>query len=101
MEKKKSSVGELMKFAGNHRFFVYASWVLSGVSAVLAMAPFYFIWRLIREVLAVRPDFASAALSQVLRLGSGCFGFGRAFGLCGRFDVLAQGGVQDSDESSD
>ena len=63
MEKKKSSVGELMKFAGNHRFFVYASWVLSGVSAVLAMAPFYFIWRLIREVLAVRPDFASAALS--------------------------------------
>ncbi len=61
MEKKKSSVGKLMKFAGNHRFFVYASWVLSGVSAVLAMAPFYFIWRLIREVLAVRPDFASAA----------------------------------------
>lgn len=60
MEKKKSSVGELMKFAGNHRFFVYASWVLSGVSAVLAMSPFYFIWRLIREVLAVRPDFASA-----------------------------------------
>ena len=61
MEKKKSSVGELMKSAGNHRFFVYASWLLSGVSAVLAMAPFYFIWRLIREVLAVRPDFASAA----------------------------------------
>lgn len=63
MEKKKSSIGELMKFVGNHRFFVYASWILSGVSAVLAMAPFYFIWRLIREVLAVRPDFASAALS--------------------------------------
>lgn len=63
MEKKKSSVGELMKFAGNHRFFVHASWVLSGVSAVLAMAPFYFIWRLIREVLAVRPDFAAAASS--------------------------------------
>ena len=61
MEKKKSSVGELMKFAGNHRFFVYASWVLSGVSAVFAMAPFYFIWNLIRELLAVRPDFASAA----------------------------------------
>lgn len=63
MEKKENSVCKLMKFAGNHRFFVYASWVLSGVSAVLAMAPFYFIWRLIREVLAVRPDFASSALS--------------------------------------
>ncbi len=50
-----------MKFAGNHRFFMYASWALSGVSAVLAMAPFYFIWRLIREVLAARPDFASAS----------------------------------------
>ena len=63
MEKKKSSIGELMKFAGNHRFFVYASWVLSGVSAVLGMLPFYFIWNLIREVLAVRPNFASAAPS--------------------------------------
>lgn len=61
MEKKKSSIGELMKFAGKHRFFVYASWVLSGVSAVLAMLPFYFVWNLIREVLAVRLDFASAA----------------------------------------
>ena len=63
MEKKKSSIGELMKFAGKHRFFVYASWVLSGVSAVLGMLPFYFIWNLIREVLAVRPNFASAAPS--------------------------------------
>ncbi len=63
MEKKKSSVVELMKFAENHRFFVYASWALSSVSAVFAMAPFYFIWRLIREVLASRPDFASTALS--------------------------------------
>lgn len=61
MEKKKSSIGELMKFAGKHRFFVYASWVLSGVSAALGMLPFYLIWNLIREVLAVRPDFASAA----------------------------------------
>lgn len=63
MEKKKSSIGELMKFAGNHRFFVYASWVLSGVSAVLGMLPFYFIWNLIREILAVRPNFAAAAPS--------------------------------------
>ena len=63
MEKKKSSIGELMKFAGKHRFFVYASWLLSGVSAVLAMLPFYFVWNLIREVLAVRPNFASAASS--------------------------------------
>ncbi len=63
MEKKKSSVGELMKFAGNHRFFVYASWVLSAMSAVLSMLPFYFIWNLIREVLAVRPDFAASSSS--------------------------------------
>ncbi|WP_296029852.1 ABC transporter ATP-binding protein [uncultured Treponema sp.] len=63
MEKKKSSIGELMKFAGNHRFFVYASWLLSGVSAALGMLPFYFVWNLIREVLAVRPNFASAASS--------------------------------------
>lgn len=61
MEKKKNSVGELLKFAGGHKFFVYGSWILSGISAVLAMAPFYFIWRLLRVVLAVRPEFSRAA----------------------------------------
>ena len=61
MEKKKNSVGELLKFAGGHKFFVYASWILAGISAVLAMTPFYFIWRLIRAVLAVRPDFSRTA----------------------------------------
>lgn len=61
MEKKKNSVGELLKFAGGHKFFVYASWILAGISAVLAMIPFYFIWRLIRAVLAVRPDFSRTA----------------------------------------
>lgn len=61
MEKKKSSVGELLKFAGGHKFFVYASWILAGISAMLAMAPFYFIWRLLRSVLSVRPEFARAS----------------------------------------
>lgn len=61
MEKKKNSVGELLKFAGGHKFFVYGSWILAGISALLAMAPFYFIWRLLRAVLAVRPEFSRAA----------------------------------------
>ena len=33
---------------------------MSGVSAVLALLPFYFLWKIIQEILNVMPDFAQA-----------------------------------------
>ena len=50
-----------MGYAGNFRFLTYASWILSGVSAAFALIPFYFLWRIIKEVLTVMPDFSKAA----------------------------------------
>jgi len=49
-----------MGYAGEHRYFTYASWILSAVSALIALVPFWYIWRIIREVLTVAPDFAKA-----------------------------------------
>lgn len=49
-----------MDYAGNHRYFTYSSWILSAVSAIIALVPFWYIWKIIREVLAVAPDFSRA-----------------------------------------
>lgn len=58
--KKQSNLSKLMGYAGNFRFLTYASWILSGVSAAFALIPFYFLWRIIKEVLTVMPDFSKA-----------------------------------------
>ncbi|WP_322203960.1 ABC transporter ATP-binding protein [Acutalibacter intestini] len=58
--KKESNLKELMRYAGRHRFLTYLSLLLSAVSAVLALFPFVFLFRIIREVIAVAPDFSRA-----------------------------------------
>lgn len=59
-EKRPSNLQRLMGYAGSYRYLTYISWVLSAVSAILALFPFIFIWRLIREVLQVMPDYSKA-----------------------------------------
>ena len=58
--KKQSDLSRLMGYAGNYRYFAYASWVLSAVSALVALVPFVYIWKILRDVLAVAPDYAQA-----------------------------------------
>lgn len=58
--KKQSNLSRLINYAGPYKVLVYLSWILSGVSAVLALLPFYFLWKIIQEVLNVMPDFARA-----------------------------------------
>lgn len=59
-EKKQSALLRLMQIAGNHKYFSYLSVVLAVISAWVALIPFYDIWRIIKEVLEVRPDFDKA-----------------------------------------
>lgn len=49
-----------MGYAGTHRYLTYSSWILSAVSAWLALIPFWYIWKIIKEVLDVMPDFDKA-----------------------------------------
>ena len=58
--KKRSDFSRLMGYAGGHRVFTYASLVLSAVSALMALIPFLYIWMILRDVLAVAPDYAQA-----------------------------------------
>ena len=58
--KKQPILSRLMGYAGSHKYFTYASWILSTVSAFLALFPFLSLWKIIKEVLDVAPDFSSA-----------------------------------------
>ena len=58
--KKQSTLSKLMEIAGNHKYFSYSSCVLAAVSAWVALIPFYDVWRIIKEILEVRPDFSKA-----------------------------------------
>ncbi len=49
-----------MQYAGGYKYLTYASWVLSALSALCALMPFIYIWRIIKEVLATAPDFGKA-----------------------------------------
>ncbi len=58
--KKPSDFSRLMGYAGGHRVFTYASLALSAVSALMALLPFLYIWRILRDVLAAAPDYTQA-----------------------------------------
>ena len=82
--KKKSSLSRLFEYAGNYKYLTVLSWILSAVSAWIALVPFYYIWRIIKEVLAVAPDYSQvqnlkgygwaavgfALLSMIIYVGS-------------------------------
>lgn len=60
MREKTSNLSKLMRYAGRHRILTYLSWILSVISALLALVPFWYIWCIIRDALAVAPDFSQA-----------------------------------------
>ncbi len=71
--KKRNSFSVLMHYAGRNKYFLYAAVVLAVISAWIALIPFYDIWRIIREVLEVRPNFSEAV--NISRYGWQAVGF--------------------------
>lgn len=49
-----------MGYAGKHRYLTYASWVLAAVSALVALLPFWYIWRILKSVLDAAPNYSEA-----------------------------------------
>ena len=58
--KKQSNLSRLMQYAGGYKYLTYASWVLSALSALCALVPFIYIWRIIKEVLEAAPNLKNA-----------------------------------------
>lgn len=57
--KKESNISKLIQFAGTHKYLTYLSWILSVVSALLSLFPFWYIWQIMRAVLETDPTFSS------------------------------------------
>ena len=58
--KRPSDLGRLLSYAGRHRILTWLSWVLAAVSALVALVPFWYIWRILQEVIAVAPQYDQA-----------------------------------------
>lgn len=58
--KKQSNLSRLLGYAGGRRILTYLSWILSAASAVIALLPFWYIWRILKEVIEVSPNYKEA-----------------------------------------
>ena len=58
--KKQSYLSRLLDYAGTYRILTYLSWVLAAAGALLALVPFGYIWRILREVIEVAPQYENA-----------------------------------------
>ncbi len=55
--KKESNLKRLLRYAGGYKYLAIASWILSALSALVALFPFVYIWKVIKEVLDVAPNY--------------------------------------------
>lgn len=59
-EKQPSLLKQLFVFAGSYKYLSILSVIFAGISALIALVPFYYIWRIMQEVLRVKLDFSQA-----------------------------------------
>ncbi len=57
--KKESNLKRLLRYAGGYKYLTVASWIFSALSALAALLPFVYIWKVIREVLDAAPDYGA------------------------------------------
>ena len=55
--KKESNLKRLLRYAGGYKYLTIASWILSALSALVALLPFVYIWKVIKEVLDATPNY--------------------------------------------
>ncbi len=58
--KQESNLRKLFRYAGNYKYLTIASWVLSALSAFVALLPFVYIWKVMKEVLDTAPNYGEA-----------------------------------------
>ena len=66
-------MSKLFAYAGSYKYLTIASWILSAISALIALLPFYYIWRVMQEVVLAAPDYSKA--QNLSGLGWSAVGF--------------------------
>ena len=59
-EKNPSTVARLMAYAGNYKRLTFLGLALSAVAMILGMAPYVCIWLVVRDLVAVAPNWTQA-----------------------------------------
>ena len=74
MEKKKQSdLSVLLGYAGSYRGLTFLGLALSAVAMILGMAPYLCVWLVVRDLVAVAPNWTQAA--EISRYGWMAFAF--------------------------
>lgn len=60
MNKKEKGIGEILAFGGNFRILTVIGCILSGISAILSLMPFVYIWFIVRDIFKFFPDISQA-----------------------------------------
>lgn len=60
-EKKQSDLAVLLGYAGNYKGLTFLGLGLSAVAMILGMLPYICIWLVVRDLIAVAPDWTQAA----------------------------------------
>lgn len=60
MDNKKKGEMSLFSFAGNRKIFTILGCILSGVSAIISIAPYIYIWKIVKEIFNVMPNISEA-----------------------------------------
>lgn len=58
--KKQSNLSRLLSYAGKRKILLYLSWILSAVSAAMALMPFIHLWLIVKQLIEVNTDFSKA-----------------------------------------
>ena len=88
-QKKPSAFSVLMGYAGGHKALTYLSLLLSAACGVLALMPFVYLWRIIREIIEVAPRLFCGNEYHSQRLDGSHFLADLYVGLFWGFDVLS------------
>lgn len=72
-EKSKGTVAQLLEFAGERRGLIVLGCVLSAVAMAVNMVPYVCIWLVIRDLVAVAPNWTAA--TDIAGYGWAAFGF--------------------------
>ena len=72
-KKQQSDLSVLLGYAGSYRGLTFLGLALSAVAMILGMAPYLCIWLVVRDLVAVAPNWTQAA--EISRYGWMAFAF--------------------------
>ena len=75
-ERKRSDLSRLLDYAGDRKALTYLGLALSAVSMVLSMMPYICIWLVVRDLVAVAPNWEQA--TGIITYGWAAVGFAAA-----------------------